>query len=110
MWPRHSRNKFGAVRAEHNGILYHSKREARQAAELDLLVRAKEIRSWDRQKKVSLDVNGSHITNYVVDFLVQHNDGTLEYIEVKGLPTPEWILKWKLFKAIYPNLKLSIIH
>lgn len=94
-------SKYGAKRTEHNGIQYHSKKEAGYAAELDLRLKAKDIESWARQVKIPLDVNGYHITNYMIDFVITHNDGVKEYVEVKGFETEVWRLKWKLFEALY---------
>lgn len=93
-----------------------SKREATKAFELDLLLRAKLITKWEKQKKISLDVNGCHICNYYIDFIIYHNggvldDGITEYCEIKGFETSTWRIKWKLFEALYgstPNIKLTV--
>lgn len=92
-------NKYGSVRQTVNGYSYMSKLEAKYAFELDLRVKAKDIKSWERQVKVELKgENGSKVCNYFVDFLITHNDGLLEYVEVKGFITDLWKLKWKLFE------------
>lgn len=100
-WNKRYGNKYGAKKTEYNGIYYHSKKEAGYAQYLDTLLAAKKIKGWKRQVKLSLDVNGYHITNYFIDFEVEHNDGIIEYIEVKGYETMEWQLKWKLTEALY---------
>jgi hypothetical protein len=105
-------NKFGAKRQEYGGKQYHSKKEAGYAAQLDLRVRAGDIKSWARQKRISLDVNEHHIADYYIDFVVTHNDGSIEYVEVKGFETPEWRMKWKLFEALYdriPGVRLTVV-
>ena len=94
-------SKYGAKRTEHNGIQYHSKKEAGYAVELDLRLKAGDIKGWERQVKIPLDVNGYHIANYMIDFVITHNDGVKEYVEVKGFETEVWRLKWKLFEALY---------
>ena len=43
-----------------------------------------------------------HITNYYMDFEIEHNDESFEFIEVKGLETSTWKLKWKMLKAVLP--------
>ena len=110
---RYGGNKYHAVSSTYNGISYHSKKEAAYAAELDLRVKAKDIKGWERQKKISLDINGYHICNYYMDFVVEHNDGTFEYVEVKGFETEEWRLKWKLTEAIFskerPDVRLTVV-
>lgn len=115
MWyqKRFEKNKYGAISREYNGVLYHSKLEAKYASELDLELKEKKIKSWRRQVKISLDVYGYHICNYYVDFEVTHNDKTIELVEVKGFPTEVWRLKWKLLEAIYqkehPEIILTVV-
>lgn len=94
-------SKFGAKKQEYNGYHYMSKKEAKYAQDLDLLLKAKEIVSWVPQFKLSLDVNGKHIANYFVDFMVVDKYGTKQLHEVKGMVLPVWQLKWKLCEALY---------
>lgn len=96
-----SGNKYHAKSSIYNGTYYHSQKEAAYAQELDLRVRAKDIKSWERQIRISLDVNGFHITNYIIDFVITHNDKTKEYVEIKGFRTDVFNMKWKLFEALY---------
>ncbi len=106
-------SKYGNKSCTYNGISYHSKKEAGQAQELDFRLKAGDIKSWERQKKISLDVNGHHITNYYIDFVLTHNDGTLEFLEVKGFETDVWRMKWKLFESLheemFPMSKLTVV-
>lgn len=78
-----------------------SKFEAGKAQELELRKKAKDIKDFKEQVKIPLEVNGYHICNYYIDFVVEHNDGDIEYIETKGYATDVWKLKWKLFEALY---------
>ena len=98
-----SGNKYRAKTTEYNGHIYHSKLEAAYAAELDLRKRGKDIKDWERQRKLDLRVNGIHITNYYIDFVIHHNDGSFEFVETKGMPTTEWKLKWALFEALFDS-------
>lgn len=91
--------KYKNVLQTYNGYSYHSKKEAQYAFELDCRVKAKDIKGWDRQVKIELDAYDVPICNYYMDFVVYHNDGKIEYVEVKGFETDVWRLKWKLFKA-----------
>jgi hypothetical protein len=96
----------------YNGNLYHSKKESAYAQELDLSVKAKDIKGWDRQIKIDLSVNGFHICNYFIDFVVYYKFNITEYVEVKGFETDVWKLKWKLFEALYSGkkgVKLTVI-
>ena len=112
-WKHYQRSKYGNRKASYNGVVYHSQLEAEYAQDLDLRVKAKDIKSWERQVKLSLDVNGVHICNYFIDFLIHHNDGSREYVEAKGFPTDLWRLKWKLTQALWdeicPDAKLTLV-
>ncbi len=102
-------SKFGSRKTMYGGVQYHSKREADYAAELDLRVRAGEIKSWRGQERISMIVEGVKICDYIIDFVLEYPDGSAEYVEVKGFEKPEWKLKWKLFEALYPKYKKTII-
>ena len=96
----------------YDGYLYDSKFEAGYAQELDLRVKAKDIKSWEKQKKLELVVNNYVVCTYKIDFIITHNDDSLEYVETKGYATPIWRLKWKLFEALYgdkPGVQLTVI-
>lgn len=96
-------NKYGAQKQTVDGYSYMSKKEAAYAQELDLRIKAKDIKGYDRQVKVSMDIGRNHICNYYIDFVVHLNDGTDEWVEVKGMETDVWKLKWKLAHALYPQ-------
>jgi len=112
-------SKYRAQRTEHNGITYHSKKEAAKAAELDLMVAAGEIGFYLRQ--VPFDLGGAPRITYRADFVTFKQAGrdevgaiplrqvwTIEVIEVKGMWTGEAKMKLKLFKEKYPALKLVV--
>lgn len=86
-----------------------SKKEAQYAAELDLRIKAKDIKSWEKQYKIPIEINGKHICNYFIDFVITHLDGNKEYVEVKGMETEVWKLKWRLVEALHPDWKLTVI-
>ena len=94
-------SKFGNTPKFFNGRLYHSIKEANYAATLELLKKAGEIKDYTPQYTISLDVNGEHINDVIVDFLVMGKYGRKELHEVKGYPTLAWRRSWKLLKAIY---------
>lgn len=93
--------KYKNTKSEYKGSIYHSKLEAEHAMWLDGEKKAKRIKDWQRQVKISLDVNGHHITNYYMDFVVEMNDGNYEHHEIKGYETDTWRLKMKLYEAVY---------
>ena len=93
--------------------VYDSRFEGQYAQELALRKAAGEITKWERQVKISLEVNGYHICNYYIDFIVYYPDGTIEYVETKGVAFPTWKLKWKLFEALFsekPNVRLLVVQ
>lgn len=75
--------------------------EAGYAATLELLKKSGEILEYTPQFKLSLDVNGHHVCNYYVDFMVVDKFGEKQLHEVKGFRTAVWELKWKLTEALY---------
>ena len=108
----HKKNKYSNVRQTYNGHNYDSKMEAEVANKLDIMKKAigkDKVKGWERQYKISLDVNGIHIANYFIDFMVIFYDGRKEFWEVKGMETDLWKLKWKLTKALYPDYNLVLI-
>ena len=100
-----SGNKYHAHSTEYAGNVYHSKLEAGYAQELDLRIKAKDIKRWERQVKLDLKVNGIHIANYYIDFIITHNDDSQEYVEVKGMETDLWRMKWKILEATFDDFK-----
>jgi len=92
--------------------VYDSRFEAGQAQELELRVKAGDIKSFETHQPIELIVNGYKITTYYVDFIIYHNDDSIEYLETKGYLTPIFSLKWKLFEALYsdkPDVKITMI-
>lgn len=88
--------KYRAVKTVFNGRTYDSKREARHRAELDLLVRAGEIRAVVPQ--VSMPVPGTK-TRMVIDFMLVMPDGRIRWQDVKGTVTREWQLKQQIVQS-----------
>ena len=91
--------KFNNKTTEFMGQRYDSKGEAGYAGELQQEKYAGIIVSWDRQFKIDLRVNGKHITNYWMDFVVTMPDGSIDLREYKGLALPTWKLKWAILEA-----------
>lgn len=112
-WKNARKQKFNAKTKMYGGRTYHSRREAEHAMQLDWMKRAGEIREWHPQRKIQIKVNGMHICNYYVDFLVIGPNGERAYHEVKGFSTDLWRIKWKLFEALLdeidPGAELFVI-
>lgn len=107
------RGKYHASPKKYKGSVYHSTLEANYAAYLDMMKKASNPRDrvtkWERQVKISLDVNGVHIANWYCDFKVWFADGRSEYHEVKGMETDIYRRNVKHFHAQYPKETLVVI-
>jgi hypothetical protein len=99
-------NKYRAVRTEFSERTYASKREARHAAELDLLVKTGEIRAVVPQ--VSIPVPGTR-SRMVIDFMLIMPDGTVRWQDTKGVVTREWKLKQQLVEGAY-GITIEIVR
>ena len=103
------RSKYNARKTGYSGQIYDSAAEARRAAELDVLVKCGEIFGWERQKPYVIAVNDVYICTYIADFWVCDGKGGIWLEDVKGMATPVYKLKKKLFAACYPTLELREI-
>lgn len=105
------KSKYGAKKTEVDGIVFDSQREANYYCELKILKQAGEIRDFALQPKYIL-LPGNEKNRgiaYIADFLIVHNDGSTEVIDVKGMETRDFKLKKKMFECNYPDLKLTIV-
>jgi hypothetical protein len=100
------RNKYGAkpMPDPEGGQRFPSTLEFKGATELRKMVRAGEITSVSRQVLVLLPGG----VEWTIDFLIHHNDGSVEYYETKGKDTPDFLIKEKLFREKYPDYRLTI--
>lgn len=92
------KHKFNAVRTEVDGINFDSKKEARYYQQLKLRVSAGEVLFFLRQ--VPFHLPGG--VRYVVDFQEFHADGTVHFVDVKGVQTKDFVMKKKMVESIYP--------
>ena len=111
----YQKSKYSSKTCEYKGSIYHSRKEAAYAQELDFRLKAKEFKKWERQIKIDLRLNGEHICNYYMDFVITHHDGSKEFVEVKGFATEVWRLKWKMTEAYFQKeirqgkIKLTLV-
>lgn len=103
---------FAAKKVSVGDKHYDSKFEGKYGFELELSKNAGQIKDFRTHVGIPLEVNGYHICDYYIDFIVYHNDGTIEYVETKGIEFPIWRFKWKLFEALYsgrPGVRLTVV-
>jgi len=95
-WP--IKHKYRSVPVEYDGIRFDSKKEGRYYNELKLRQASGEVIFFLRQ--VPFHLPGS--VTYRVDFQEFHADGTVHFIDVKGMETKDFIMKKKQVEALYP--------
>lgn len=102
-------SKYNAKKVEVDGIKFDSKVEAEYYLHLKEMQEKKEIQGFERQVKMTLQdsfylegVKGKiRAITYVVDFKVTENDGSITYIDVKGIETDVFKMKRKMFMNRY---------
>ena len=104
-------SKYKAKKTAYKGVLYDSAKEARRAAELELLQRAGKIKNLRRQVKFTLQdkfqYRGKTIRaiEYVADFVYEADGLIIE--DVKGYHTPEYKIKAKMMKKLIASGKID---
>lgn len=97
------RSKYRAVPTVVDGIRFASKAEAAKYGELKLRELAGEIRNLVLQPRYEFVLNNWKVGTYVGDFEFEEKqaDGwKLVTLDVKGMRTPVYKLKAKLFRAL----------
>lgn len=92
------RHKFGAVMTECDGIKFSSKKEARYYNTLRLRREAGQVVFFLRQ--VPFHLPGG--VRLVVDFVEFHADGTVHFVDTKGVETESFRAKKRMVEAVYP--------
>ena len=105
-------NKYGAEKVVWKGEIYDSIKERNYALWLESERQAGRILWWRRQEPIQITVNDQKICKLIVDFLVGFPDGHQEYHEIKSRATKTDVfrLKYKLLRAVRPELNYKIIE
>jgi hypothetical protein len=98
MKTRQLRHKYLAKATERDGKRFPSKLEARYYDQLKIRQSAGEVLFFLRQ--CPIDLPGG--VTYRVDFVEFLADGTVEFVDCKGMETPVSTLKIKQVEDIYP--------
>ncbi len=99
-----AKHKFHATPSTYDDIRFDSKKEANYYLDLKKRVESGEVLFFLRQVPIHLPGN----VRYVVDFLEFHNDGTVHFVDVKGVETPMFKVKKKLVESLYP-IKIEVV-
>ena len=96
------KNKYGAKKFELDGVVFDSTGEARYWSVLRLREKAGEIYGLERQKRYDLTSHGVFICYIKPDYTYYDNKEKRQRIQdFKGVITPSFRIKAKLFKAQY---------
>lgn len=114
-----TKSKYNNKKVTIDGINFDSKKEAEYYMQLKLLKRAGEIKDFGLQEKFLLqdgfDKKGKHYRpiTYYADFIISHNDGSTEVVDVKAsknFKTQVYKIKKKIFEYKYPDLEIKEIY
>ena len=100
-------NKYGAKKTiAKDGMKRDSKFEASVADDLLMRKRLGDIKDYDSQYKVEMDIYSKdglkvHTVNHKVDFRIHHNDGSYELLEAKGVETTDYRFRRKLLEKLW---------
>ena len=109
-------SKFGNTKIEIDGHTFDSKKEGEFYGSLKIKKNAGLIKDFKIQVQYDILVNKIHIAYYYLDFEIENNDGSFEYIDIKGkdkksnkfIKTGVFALKKRLVEAIY-NIKIKMV-
>ena len=96
----------------YKGVVYQSIWEMQYAQKLDFMLKAGEIKSWERQVPFPIIINDQKVTTYICDFKVNYHDGSVKYIDPKSSPKivdEVFKLKAKLVKALY-GVEIEVVY
>ncbi len=87
-----------------------SKLEANYCNRLYAMRQKGEIIDYDVQVPYDLMVKDILICRHIVDFKLTYHNGEVEVHDTKGMKTDVFIIKHKLFKVLYPDIKYRVIE
>lgn len=121
------KNKYHAKKIEVDGIIFHSKTEARYYSHLLVLQAKGEVNSFEMQRTFELQPKFDHPTEkrkngkprvfsaikYTPDFVVEYEDKSIRYVDVKGSKNSDvnrdFKLRAKLFMFKY-NVTIHVAY
>lgn len=116
-------NKYQNIKTEIDGVTFDSKAEAAYYQELKLLLKSGQIQDFEMQvsfilpREESLPPASQTLmkrykklrSRYIADFVIHHNNGSKEVIDVKGVVINIFVFKWKLMQIFYPEYEYTLI-
>jgi hypothetical protein len=109
-------SKFNNRKSLIDGHTFDSIKESEFYGSLKLKKQAGLIKGFKMQVQYDIIVNNIHIAYYYLDFLIENNDGSFEYIDIKGkdkksnkfIKTSVFAIKKRLVEALY-HIKITIL-
>ncbi len=98
-------HKYGAVAVETDGIKFSSKKEARYYQTLKLRQAAGEVVQFLRQ--VPFYLPGG--VKYVCDFMEFRADGTVHFIDTKGMLTESFKAKKRMVEQLFAPIVIELV-
>jgi hypothetical protein len=92
---------------------HRSSLEGRVCDELRLRKIAGDIKDYRREVTLHLELGGVKLGTYRVDFIVEENDGSITYLEAKGIAFPTWKRNWAILQGMHrddPNVHFDVIR
>jgi hypothetical protein len=105
---RKSKTKYRAKGVRTEEGYFASKWEHERWCQLKLLLKAGTISELKRQPSLKLVVNEVKICSYRADASYVE-EGVFVVEDAKGFETPEFKLKWKLAKALFPDYEFRMV-
>lgn len=103
------KNKFNAIRVEHDGIWFDSKKELARFIDLKLLEKAKEITDLNVHPCYTLRAFDEIICKFIPDFTyIEKGEWIVEDVKSDPTITPSFRIKLKLFHANFPSALFRI--
>lgn len=112
---KENKHKYGAKRTTClHGHDHDSRKEALWCLKFHQLQKEGKLKDLRMQPMYELTVNGIHVCRHIPDFFYMDCNTPLgicnpTVVDVKGMPTPEWKLKYKLFCALFPNIQYEVV-
>lgn len=115
MYKRTKKHKYNAKKTVVDGISFDSKAEAEYYLHLKHLQAINVVRSFYLQPVInivpSFKYDGKTVRkmDYKLDFKVEYSDGTVEYVDIKGMATTDAKMKLKLVRYLNQDKKITWI-
>jgi hypothetical protein len=91
-------HKYNAKKTERGEFKFDSQKEAKRYDKLILMKKNNEVLFFLRQVPFHLPGN----VTYRIDFVIFWSDGHVSFEDVKGMKTPQYIMKKKMVESLYP--------